>query len=195
LALRSAIETIGAIGISFDQEVSMVAFKKTSIMLLASTFVLALAIDAADARARGAGARAGGAGRAHVSRPIAGTGRIAGNRVGWAGNRPGYGYGYGRGYGWGAAAVAGAALGTAGYYGAAYGAGSDPYAYASGGYYQGDDAYAAGADYGGGDTYILHGATMSEPEAVQYCAQTFRSYDIGSRTFLSYSGQRVPCPQ
>jgi hypothetical protein len=36
---------------------------------------------------------------------------------------------------------------------------------------------------------------MSEPEAVQYCAQNFRSYDIGSRTFLSYSGQRVPCPQ
>ncbi len=117
----------------------MIAFKKTGFILLASTFVLALAIDTADARrGGGAGVRAGGgggmrvsaggvrggfAGRAHVSRPIAGAGRIAANRPGlggawagnrpgwnggWAGNRPGYGYGYRPGYGWGAAAVAGA---------------------------------------------------------------------------------------
>ncbi len=99
------------------------------------------------------------------------------NRVGvGAGYRPGYGLGYRRGYGLGAAAVAGAALGS-GYY-------------TSGAY----DAYAS-ANYGTGDAYILHGTYISESDAVAYCAQQFRSYDVESRTFVAYSGQRVSCPQ
>jgi len=88
--------------------------------------------------------------------------------------------GYRRGYGLGVAAVAGAALGS----------GYD----ASGAY----DAYASGdasAGYGTGDAYILHGTYISESDAVAYCAQHFRSYDVESRTIVRYNGQRVSCPQ
>ena len=63
--------------------------------------------------------------------------------------------------------------------------------YASGGYASG--AYASSAyDESGG--YTLNGTYMSEADAVAYCAQTFRSYDIESRTFMAYSGERVSCP-
>jgi hypothetical protein len=161
---------------------------------------VAVAIDVASAAPRH-GVYRGGVGRVGVGR--VGVGRVGYGRVGygrWAGYRPGYGLGYRRGYGWGAAAVAGAALG-AGYYASggydAYASGGDD-AYASGG----DDAYASGdysasGDYGasGGETYILHGATMSESEAIAYCARQFRSYDAQSQTFVAYSGERVSCPQ
>ena len=56
----------------------------------------------------------------------------------------------------------------------------------------GDCVQIAGAT---GDSYVLRGNSISEAEAVRYCAQTFRSYDSGSRTYLAYSGQRVSCPQ
>jgi BA14K-like protein len=57
-------------------------------------------------------------------------------------------------------------------------------------------AYPNGAyDSSGGDTYIFHGNYISEADAVAYCARVFRSYDVGSRTFLAESGQRVSCPQ
>lgn len=177
----------------------MIAFKKTSIILVASTFALALAIDTADARrGGGAGVRAGGGGarmsaagvrgglgnRAHISQPIAGRGRFAANAPGWrgnwAGNRPGYGYGYRPGYGWGAAAVAGA-VGA----GLAY---SNCYDGTCGGYYNTayDDGY-----YGNGGTYAASAATS---DAVAYCAQRFRSYDLRSQTYLARNGQRVSCP-
>jgi hypothetical protein len=57
-------------------------------------------------------------------------------------------------------------------------------------------AYANAAyNTSGGDTYIYHGNYISEADAVAYCAKAFRSYDVGSRTFLADSGQRVSCPQ
>jgi len=102
--------------------------------------------------------------------------------------------------------AAGAALGTAapyyggsGYYGdSGYGAyASAPY-YGGGGYY-GNSGYGAYAsvpyDTSSGDIYILDGNYMSESDAVAYCAQRFRSYDIESRTFLAYNGERLSCPQ
>jgi hypothetical protein len=76
-----------------------------------------------------------------------------------------------------------AAYGDAPYGNAAYGNigyGTDP-----------NGAY----DTSGGDVYILHGNYMSEADAVAYCAQRFRSYDVGSQTFLAHSGERVSCPQ
>jgi len=102
-----------------------------------------------------------------------------------------------RAYRRGAVAV-GAAVGAGAYYGAGsyYAAGAYPGArsafYASGGYSSGYNAFAS-ADYD--DTYMLRGAYISGADAVRYCAQTFRSYDRGSQTFLAYSGQRVSCPQ
>lgn len=165
---------------------------------------MALAIDVASAATR-YGVYRGGVNRVGVAR--VGVARVGVGRVGigyggagvgygrWAGYRPGYGLGYRR-YGLGAAAVAGAAVGAGYYAGGAYGAYD---AYASGGY----DAYASGdanavyvsSDVGTSDAYILHGTYISETDAVAYCAQQFRSYDIASRTYLAYSGERVSCPQ
>ena len=122
------------------------------------------------------------------------------NRVGV--NRVGIGYGgAGIGYrgaalayrgGWngyyrrGLGVAAGVAVGTA-----AAGAYYGDSGYASGGYASG--AYASSAyDESGG--YTLNGVYMSEADAVAYCAQRFRSYDIESRTFMAYSGERVSCP-
>ena len=158
---------------------------------------MAVAIDVASAAPRG-GVYRGGVNRVGVGR--VGVNRVGMNRVGV--NRVGVGrvgIGYGRaGIGYGRAALAnryyrpglglaaGAALGTA----AAY--------YGGSGYYDnsGYGAYASAAyDAGGDDTYILHGNYMSESDAVAYCAQRFRSYDVESRTFLAYSGERVSCPQ
>jgi hypothetical protein len=88
--------------------------------------------------------------------------------------------------------------GNAPYGNAAYGDapyGDAPYgnaAYGNIGY--GTDPNGA-YDTSGGDVYILHGNYMSEADAVAYCAQRFRSYDVGSQTFLAHSGERVSCPQ
>jgi hypothetical protein len=134
---------------------------------------VAMAIDVASAAPRG-GAYRGGVNRVGVGR--VGVNRVGVNRY----YRPGLGL------------AAGAALGTAAAY---YGGGG----YYSGGGYNGNIGYGAYAsaayDASGDDTYTLNGNYMSEADAVAYCAQRFRSYDIQSRTFLSYSGERVSCPQ
>lgn len=82
------------------------------------------------------------------------------------------------------------------YYGSGgyYPGGSGYASYASGAYSPGGFGFASSA-YGGGDAYILRGAYINKSDALAYCAQTFRSYDSASRTFLSRSGQRVSCPQ
>jgi len=146
-----------------------------------------------------AGNRVGNAGSfARVSNPIAGRPDIGlpgrpgnrpdiglpgrpGNRPGWDGGWAGGGWGgnYWPGYGWGAAAV-GAGL--------AYGAATnycdpnyDPYCNSGYGSY-GSYAPAYAAPYG------------TSSDAIEDCAQRFRSYDRASQTYLSYSGQRVSCP-
>jgi BA14K-like protein len=98
------------------------------------------------------------------------------NGGGWNGGWPGYGWG------WGAAAL-GAGL--------AYGAASsycdpnyDPYC--NGGYASYGYAPAYGSSYA-----PAYGAA----DAIAECARRFRSYDPASQTYLSYSGQRIQCPQ
>jgi BA14K-like protein len=163
---------------------------------IAAVFVLALAIDTADARGGrgggGGGMRGGGgamrsggfsgAGRAgmasgprgpHVSQPIARPG--PGNRPGgpnWA-NRPGYnpGWGYRPGYGWGAAAAVGAGLAYgSSYYGSGYG------------YY--DEPYPAYSYEAGG----------SDGDAIAECARRFKTYDPASQTYIKRKGVRASCP-
>ena len=176
----------------------MPTLKHTGSIMIAAAFVMAIAIDAADARRGGGGGmrgggfsggggmrgggfagagRAGFAGRgAHVSQPIARPG--IGNRPGYGrpgygsgwGNRPGYGpgYGYRPGYAWGAAAV-GAGL--------AYGAYNNGYYGYDSGYYGYDDgSYAA----------------VSDP--IEECARRFRTYDRASQTYIVRKGQRASCP-
>jgi hypothetical protein len=97
---------------------------------------------------------------------------------GWGGGWDG-GYWGGSGWGWGAAALgAGLAYGAANNY--YCDPNYDPYCnsgYASYGYAPG--SYGA---YGSSD-------------AIAECARRFRSYDPASQTYLSYSGQRIQCPQ
>jgi hypothetical protein len=168
--------------------------KQTTMALMACVFATALVLDNADARrGGGGGARAGGFGggagmragggmrggiahggarRAHVSQPIARPG--LGNRPGvgggdW-GNRPGWGYRPAYGYGLGAAAI-GAGFAYSNCYDEGY----------CGNYYN------SGYEYGG-DSY------EGTSDAVAYCAQRFRSYDMTSQTYVARNGQRVSCP-
>ena len=165
--------------------------KRISIAALTGALAIstvAVAIDVASAAPRG-GAYRGGVNRVGVGR--VGVNRVGINRVGVNRGRhrvwPGWNWlwpwiGY---YRPGLGLAAGAALGTAAAYGGS-------------GYYgnSGYGAYASAAyDTSGGDTYILNGNYMSESDAVAYCARRFRSYDVESRTFLAYSGERVSCPQ
>ncbi len=147
---------------------------------------MAVAIDEASAAYRG-GAYRGGFYRGGV-----GVGRV-GIGYGRYGYRGGY---YRRGLGVAAGVAVGAAAAGA-YYGGSgyYGSGSGYDSYASG--YNGASGYNAyaSADVDPDNAYILNGTYISETDAVAYCAQRFRSYDIGSRTFLAYGGERVSCPQ
>jgi hypothetical protein len=101
-----------------------------------------------------------------------------GNR--WAGG--GYDRRYRRGGGfWPGVAVGAAIGGSYAYYG---GPGYYDPGYYDDGYYNDsyyyDDSVAVAAAPEGGDA--------------AYCAQTYRSYDPASGTYLGYDGQRHPCP-
>jgi hypothetical protein len=185
------------------------------VCLAALTGALAIATVAVTIEDASAAYR-GGIHRAGVGRVgVGGVGRVGVGGVGRVGvgyGRAGIGYGRAVAYrGWGGngyyrpglGLAAGAALGTAAYYGSAGFYGDSGYgygAYASGAYDtsagdSGYGAFASGAyDASGADVYLLHGSYISESDALAYCAQQFRSYDVNSRTFLSYSGQRVSCP-
>ena len=54
-------------------------------------------------------------------------------------------------------------------------------------YYYGPRPY-----YGYGPYYRARGYYSGN--AVAYCLQRFRSYDVGSGTYLGYDGYRHPCP-
>jgi hypothetical protein len=122
-------------------------------------------------------------GAAPVAR-YSGTGvtRYSGSYGGWNG---GYRYRH-RGSGFFPAAVAGAVVGgaLASSYPYYYG-GSDYYDY---GYY--DDPYSYG------DTAVVAAvpAAVGGDDAVAYCMQTYRSYDLASGTYLGFDGLRHPCP-
>jgi hypothetical protein len=126
---------------------------------------------------------AGGAGRAHISQPIARPGGGFANRPGGGGNwagRPGYGggwnnagWGYRPGYGLGAAAAVGA--------GVAYGAYGN--GYYGGGYYE-EPTYS----------YQVSGPADSDSDAIAECARRFRTYDPASQTYIRSKGVRASCP-
>jgi len=179
----------------------MPALRHIGSVAIAAVFTLALAIDAADARRGGGGGggggmrgggfhgggrvgMAGGAGRAHVSNPIARPGRGGNwaNRPGGGGNwanRPGGpgwnnpGWANRPGYGWGAAAVgAGVAYGAA----SAYGNG-----YYDGGYYE-------------EPTYSYQVAAEPGSDAIAECARRFKTYDPATQTYIRSKGVRASCP-
>jgi hypothetical protein len=101
-----------------------------------------------------------------------------GNR--WAGG--GYDRRYRRGGGfWPGVAVGAAIGGSYAYYGGP--------GYYDSGYY--DDGY-----YNNGYSYDDSVAVAAAPEGgdAAYCAQTYRSYEPASGTYLGFDGQRHPCP-
>ena len=125
----------------------------------------------------GPGYNGGGGGR--------GPGFIAG-RVG-----PGYnGGGYGRGGGFIPGAVAGAVIGGAIASGGYYGNGNGYY---GNGYYGGSPYYGAPYDDGG---VVEDAAPVASNggDDVEYCSQTYRSYDPRSGTYVGYDGARHSCP-
>ena len=85
-----------------------------------------------------------------------------------------------------AGAVIGGALASQAYYGNGY---------YGGGYYDRPGYYAPGYY---DDQYYDSGAVAVAPaggdDSVAYCAQTYRSYDPRSGTYLGFDGYRHPCP-
>jgi len=129
--------------------------------------------------ARYSGVSTGGAPVARYS----GTGvtRYSGGYSG--GWNSGYRYRH-RGGGFFPAAVAGAVVGGALASSYPYYGGSDYYDY---GYY--DDPY-----YYGDTTVVAAVPAPVGDDAVAYCIQTYRSYDLASGTYLGFDGLRHPCP-
>jgi BA14K-like protein len=104
---------------------------------------------------------------------------------GGGGYRGGYGGGYRRGgAGFIPGAVAGAVIG---------GAVANSYAYGGPGY-----GYSYGPGYYDDQSYDDGGVVAVVPvpggDDSAYCAQTYRSYDPASGTYLGYDGLRHPCP-
>ena len=136
---------------------------------------------------KGGGGARGGGGGAPVARFSGGGAPVTQFRSGGGGNwHGGYNGGYrGGGGGFIPGAVAGAVIGGAiasqsyGYYG-----GPGYYAPGYAGYY--DDQY-----YDDGAVAVAPGPGGDDPA---YCAQTYRSYDPASGTYLGYDGLRHPCP-
>lgn len=138
---------------------------------------------------RGGGPHFGGGGRPGGGVHIGGGGRPGGG-PGWHGGgpRPGGGWhGGGRPGGWhggpvyrrggggfypglAAGAIIGGALATAPF---AYGY-SEPYVY--------------------DDDFVDAPAVVGDADAIAYCQQRFRSYDVRTGTYLGYDGLRHPCP-
>jgi hypothetical protein len=84
--------------------------------------------------------------------------------------------------------VIGGAIASQGYYGDGYYGNSyygNSYGYAPG-YY--DDQY-----YDEGAVAVAPGPVGGGDDGA-YCAQTYRSYDPASGTYLGYDGLRHPCP-
>jgi hypothetical protein len=75
--------------------------------------------------------------------------------------------------------------------GAAIGALGSSYAYYGGGPYYGDGYYDDGYYDDGANVAVV---PDSGGDSSAYCAQTYRSYDPASGTYLGYDGQRHPCP-
>jgi hypothetical protein len=64
---------------------------------------------------------------------------------------------------------------------------------ASPGYgYYGGPAYYDGQYYE--DDAVVVAPAPVDDDAVAYCIQTYRSYDLASGTYLGYDGYRHPCP-
>jgi len=196
----------------------MLALKHIGAATIAAVIATAMVIDSADARRGGGGARASGGGArvantgafARAWHPT--TGRLGFGRPGWSAAALG------------AVAVGtGLAYAGSNYCDPYASYGSCSYgAYANYGPYANYGSYAPptyGANYGSivpaspsygsyangtfgslgvnRPTYqaaYAQAAYSAAVDAKAECARRFRSYDPASQTYLSYGGQRVPCP-
>jgi hypothetical protein len=93
-----------------------------------------------------------------------------------------HGGGYRRGGGFIPGAVAGVVIGSA--------IASQSYGYYPGYYY--GPGYYDNQYYDDGAVAVIPGPVGDD--AIAYCTQTYRSYDLRSGTYLGYDGYRHPCP-
>ncbi len=140
------------------------------------------AVGAPAARFSGAGGPRMNGGGAVAQFRGNGGGAVAQYRGGGGGYR---GDSYRRG-GFIPGAVAGAVIGGAVANSYAYGGPGYGYGYGAG-YY--DDQY-----YDDGGAVAVVAAPVGGDDGGAYCAQTYRSYDPASGTYLGYDGLRHPCP-
>ncbi len=187
----------------------------TTVFIGASTFACAALLSFGWSEQRGLSLSVESA-QARVGRPLT---PLSGAGVARRQTRRGV-YGAGA-VGVGAAGVGAAAVGTAAavaatspnwgwgggsYTGAGYNAGGPYYRGYAGGPYYGGGAWGARAAYYGaygnnayGNNYNSYAAyngndTVAVADAVAYCSQRFRSYDMASGTYLGYDGLRHACP-
>lgn len=168
-----------------------------NLKVLGAAAVMALAVPLATstesfAQGRGFGGHGGGfhGGGFHGGGGFRG-GFGGGHRFGGGGFNRGFGGGYHRGgFGRGGGFVAGALIGGA--------LASGAYGYGNG-YYGGNPYYGSYGSYGYADVPYDDGAEVVEvaPQGggdVNYCIQTYKSYNVRTGTYLGYDGQRHSCP-
>jgi hypothetical protein len=117
--------------------------------------------------------------------------RFGGGGQGWHGGGQRFdGGGWNRGGGWrgggygpglAAGAIIGGALASGAYYGNSYG------------YYGGGPAYGSTYDYDDAPE-VVEVAPGGGDVDVNYCIQTYKSYNVRTGTYLGYDGLRHACP-
>jgi hypothetical protein len=165
-----------------------------SLKVLSTAAVMALVLPTASFAENHPGGKASFAARggAPAARFSGGAPRMGGGapaaqfRGGGGGYRGDGDRGYRRGGGFIPGAVAGAVIGGA--------LASDSYAYYGGpGYAYGPGYYDDQYDNDGGVVAVAP-APVGGDDSAAYCAQTYRSYDPASGTYLGFDGLRHPCP-
>ncbi|MDB5652548.1 MAG: hypothetical protein JWQ94_161 [Tardiphaga sp.] len=116
--------------------------------------------------------------------------RGGGFRGGFGGGGFHRGGGWGRGGGLVAGALIGGALASGAYGYGGYGGYGDSYAYYGGGPYAGN-GYYGGTPYDDGDDVVEVAPAGGD---VNYCIQTYKSYNVRTGTYLGYDGLRHSCP-
>lgn len=195
---RNAAVPSSVFGVVPLERIPMLKLKVLGAAALLAVAPVLMSTTAADAQFRGRGgpgfrAAVGGgnfnAGRAFASPRWGGGGARVG---GWNGGGRRWA---GAGIGLAAGLAAGAAIASRPYYGGyGYGYGYNPnYYYGSQTYYNYDEPTYADPGYVDAEPQVV-GPGQAAANSVEYCRQTYRSYDVRSGTYLGYDGNRYSCP-
>jgi hypothetical protein len=160
----------------------MTNLKILSVAAAVAVTVPAFAVSPSYAATKVVGAGPGGGART-IGTFHGGGGPRFGGGGGW--NRGGGYRGGGFGPGLAAGAIVGGAIASGAYYG------GNGYYGGGGPYYGGSYAYDAPYDDGPDEVEVAPGGGGGD---VNYCIQTYKSYNVQTGTYLGYDGQRHACP-